>query len=49
MKAFKSRFTKHVMKWGIAEVEIIIRINHWLKLPSSRTLYKILVELICSF
>jgi len=49
MKTFKSRFTKHMMKRGFALVEIIIRMGHWFKVSSSRILYEILVESICSF
>jgi len=36
------------MKWGFALVAII-RMDHWLKVPNSRIIYKILVEAICSF
>jgi hypothetical protein len=37
------------MKWGFALLEIMIRMDHRLKVPSSQILYKILVESICSF
>jgi hypothetical protein len=48
MKILKSCFTKRVMKWIFALVEII-RMDHWLKVPSGLIIYKILVESIRSF